>query len=121
MSIFVKQPELLTEPMGFDDKEYPSPTTPTPPRSNLIPDDDDSDIEAERMDTSGEDTSVTEPMATNQQRERDNLNESRKAAVQKATTKQLQINHALKNWIPLSTRQGWRGNSSWIQMRMERK
>jgi hypothetical protein len=32
MSIFVKQPELLAEPVGFDDKEYaPPPPTTIPP------------------------------------------------------------------------------------------
>jgi hypothetical protein len=35
MSIFSKQPELLDEPVGFDDKEY-APLTPQPPSETLF-------------------------------------------------------------------------------------
>jgi hypothetical protein len=72
MSIFVKEPNLLNEPVGFDDKEYAPPITTPAPRSHLIPDDDDSVPEAgriDRIDRSREDidnTSSPEPAVTDE-------------------------------------------------------
>jgi hypothetical protein len=76
MSIFTKDPTLLEDPVGFDDKEYPAPTTAQPPAPQLIPDDDDSDVEAGRI--AGEsDTSTPEV--------REPLNEAAQQAATKAT------------------------------------
>jgi hypothetical protein len=94
MSIFVKQPELLEEPTGFDDKEYTPPVTIQIPKSTLIPDDGDSDDEAGRMVQSGEDVTSAPESTTNldEDTERDN----RKEAVQRATAKQSRINRELR-------------------------
>jgi hypothetical protein len=102
MSIFVKQPELLNEPMGFDDKEYPPPPiTFQAPRSTLILDDDDSDTKAGRMNQRrGEDnddgTSALEPNNTITDEDTHTEPNNRKKAVQRAAAKQSKINPELK-------------------------
>jgi hypothetical protein len=61
MSIFVKQPDLLNKPVGFAwwQKICPPVTIYKKPTSTLIPDNEDSDTKAGRMDASGEDASAS--------------------------------------------------------------
>ncbi len=92
MSIFNKQPELLNEPVGFDDKEYNIPTPNNPPPPNLIPDDDDFDAEAGRISGNREDTSTSK----NDEVVTDNEEDKRKEAVQRAASKQAKINREMR-------------------------
>jgi hypothetical protein len=96
MSIFVKQPELLIEPVGFDDKEYDlPPQTKNTPQSTLIPDDgEDSDAEAGRIDGTGEDTSMPHGVITDG--EMDNEADNQREAVQRAASKQARINREMQ-------------------------
>lgn len=66
------------------------------PPSTLIPDDDDSDAEAERMDKSGEDTSASDPIEAITDEGTDNEENNRREAVQKATAKQSRMNRELR-------------------------
>jgi hypothetical protein len=62
----------------------------------LIPDNEDSDAKAERMDASGEDTSASKPDKAITDEGTDSESESRIEAAQKATAKQSRINRELK-------------------------
>jgi hypothetical protein len=74
----------------------PPPVTINTPPSTLIPDDDDSDTEAERMDKNGEETSASEPNKAITEEGTNNEEDSRREAVQKATAKQSRMNRELK-------------------------
>jgi hypothetical protein len=62
----------------------------------LISDDENSDAKAERMDESGEDTSVSKPEKAITDEGTDSVSKNRKEAVQKETAKQSRMNQELK-------------------------